>query len=128
MPIERRKNPVPDPEDFANPKAEKMFWSTERLLDEAPEIGMLKWHGVYDAWRSVQREYLEKGEDLEESTALAWGTLAFFTAERLNYIVLEIAQYGMANMHNTQLRRELDILMAWTTITKDALEEDSDTF
>ncbi len=123
MPVERRRSPAPDPKDFANPRAEKMYWATERLLDEAPIVGKLTWQDVYDGWQRVRDESLQNGETVDEAKEIAWGSVTFFIAERVADLQIEAK-----NVSRTQLGREVNILLTWSTVAGEALDKKSPKF
>lgn len=130
MPRERKRSSLPKPEsdDFADEHTEKVYWSTERLLDEAPETGLLKWRNLYEGWKSVQEEHLEAEETIEEAKQIAWGALAFFILERTNDLGIENKLHEFTRVERNSFVRELNILSSWNEISAEALDEESESF
>ena len=126
MPEERRRYPEPDPSNFASPRAEKMYWETERLLDDSPVFGELEMRYLYDNWHRIQKEFLQKGETEEEAMQIAWGVLAFFVVTRLGEMRLE-AETDKQFMKNIPID-EVDIMQAWRVMQKGRYDEETKTY
>lgn len=91
MPIERRRQPVPDPSEFESPEAWKMYDATEEFLDEAPGTGKLRWQYLYRGWEKARETFLQQGETPESASQLAWGTIVFAVTDRMADIGFAVA-------------------------------------
>ena len=126
MPFERRRHPTPDDSEFANPRARKMYEATERLLDAAPETGRVRQKFLLDSWNSIRDEFLQQGESADEARQIAWGTMAFFYAERVGDIALKIASNPKLNIQ--LFRFELNTLSAWGEMHKLAYNDETKSY
>ncbi|KKS84021.1 MAG: hypothetical protein UV59_C0028G0004 [Candidatus Gottesmanbacteria bacterium GW2011_GWA1_43_11] len=105
-----------------------MYWATEWLLDESPELGHLNWKFLYDGWQSIKESHVSKSESIDEAKAITWGSIAFFLSTRVAYLNLEVTENDLNRLTNNQLRRELDIISSWDSLSGTALDETSDNF
>ncbi len=124
MNLERRRQSRPDPSAFENPQAEKMYYATEQLLDEASPMGGLRQKFIVDSWNTLKDRFIQQGESEEEARQLAWGTTIFFAVERFLDIGLAVARKTELD---PRLREEFEVLSAYNAMVgrqKDSKQED----
>lgn len=118
MPLERRRNPVPKSEDFASPNAKKLYFATEKLLDRSPETGKLNWQDLYGYWSEVLGGFVQEGEAEDSAGHLAWGTLAFFVAEKMGDLVIDIG----IGRNPLEIKSEFQVLKRANKVIGEALD------
>lgn len=126
MPENRARFPAPDPSEFENPRAEKIYWATEYLLDEAPETGYMKWRDMVQGWHNVYDQQIGSGESDNDAKDVAWGALAFLIPHRVNDLTVVVLSGDEDILPHSRVGRESYLLQTWNEIIRESLDEASE--